>query len=100
MSHDSYSLSNEPAPASCHAQPASDSERRPPEWPRSLGSEPSSSIDALLASVNRLCGLLEIHNLKIAQLIDILVTVEPVEPEADPDAPPTHDLAGRRIEVR
>ena len=56
-------------------------------------------LKPLLASLDRLCGLLEIHNEKIAQLINILVTVETVEPEADPDAPPTHDLSGKPIRV-
>ena len=69
-----------------------------PEPSASQRSAPTSSIYALVAALYRLCGLLEIQNEKTAQLIGLLVTIEPVAEEDDEDEGlPTHDLSGRPI---
>jgi hypothetical protein len=98
MSPDSSSRSNE---APCHVQPASEPERKLVGSPLSPESGPSNSTDErLLEILNRLVAALETQNARISELITLIVSVEAVEPEADPDAPPTHDLSGKPIRTR
>ena len=83
----------------CPAPDAPAVEPKPPSSPDSPRS--ASPPCCCAANLARLCAALEMQNERLAALIGLLVTIEPTEPEPDdPDAPPTHDLAGRPIEVR